>query len=336
MVDIAVGKKVVEDELLDLFEPPEGSVNFYYGRIGNGKTYAATADVLEFLAQGRVVYVNWHINYEGFDERLSGAHRFFHFVFGRRRFYRFKKENLRYFSPDDVDVEFLGSLTDCDIFIDEGQWIFDSYEGRSFSKEKRRLILHTRHVNRSLNIISQRTQAVQVSARGQVNRFFRCSKKMEWPWLIFRREEFQDMSGDDVDETADPVSVKVYFAKKEVLNAYDTKYLREGIPKSQEVQFEAYDLNFRERLELLLGLYDSRLQVKEPHRAAIEAADAEARETRAARASLAQALRAVTDVKRSQFRWSRHVLNLRPADYESGQERRQKRFMHWLSTQRRE
>ena len=223
------GTRVDEQELIDLFEPPEGSVNFYYGRIGNGKTYAATADILDLLERGRVVYCNWVINWSGFDQRSNGAHRLFHFIFFMRRFYVFKKENLRYFSPDDVSVEFLSSLTDCDIFIDEGQWIFDSYEGTKFSKEKRRLILHTRHVNRSLNIISQRTKAIQVSARGQVNRFYKCEAVMRWPFLIFRRTEYQDMAGDDVDEGADPISVKTYFARKKVLSAYDTKYLRAGV-----------------------------------------------------------------------------------------------------------
>lgn len=238
------GTPVPEQELIDLFEPDEGAINFYYGRIGNGKTYAATADILDLLERGRVVYCNWIIDWSGFDQRDSRAHRFFHFVFFRKRFFVFKKENLRYFSPDDVSVEWLSTLTDCEIFIDEGQWIFDSYEGTKFSKEKRRLILHTRHVNRSLNIISQRTNAVQISARGQVNRFFKCECRMRWPFLIFSRTEYQDMKGDDVDEEAEPISKKTYFARSRVLDAYDTKYLRAGVPKSQEVHFEAYDTTF--------------------------------------------------------------------------------------------
>jgi len=37
----------IKKELLDLFEPDEGSVNMYYGRIGHGKTYSATSDILD-------------------------------------------------------------------------------------------------------------------------------------------------------------------------------------------------------------------------------------------------------------------------------------------------
>jgi len=250
-----LGKKIDKSqELIDLFEPDEGAVNMYYGRIGNGKTYAATADILELLSRGRVVYANWHINYNGFDERFSFWHLFWKTLFFRSKFFVFPPENLRYFSPDEVTVEWLSTLTDCEIFIDEGQWVFDSYEGTRFSKEKRRLILHTRHVNRSLNIISQRTQAIQVSARGQVNRFFKCEKKLSWPWLIFRRYEFQDMVGDDVDETVDPVDIKTYFADKKVLNAYDTKYLRAGVPMSQEIYFDAYQLTTWEKIRTIIGL----------------------------------------------------------------------------------
>jgi len=298
-----VGRQLDTSELLDLFEPDEGTVNFYYGRIGNGKTYAATADILDHLDRGRVVYCNWHINYEGFDQRKSFAHRIMHFIFFRKRYYRFRKENLRYFSPDDVDIAFLSGLTDCEIFVDEGQWIFDSYEGRQFSPEKRRLILHTRHVNRSINIISQRTQAVQVSARGQVNRFFKCEKKMSWPFLIFRRAEYQDMSGDDVDETADPISVKSYFASSRVLNAYDTKYLRAGIPKSQKVEFDAWELGFWDRTRLLFA-----------GKHAIEAlgAASDAPALNDIRMNLITALHAVSAQKARSFHWSQHVLDLSP------------------------
>lgn len=247
------GQPVVKELLLDLFEPDEGSVNFYYGRIGNGKTYSATADILDFLSQGRVVYANWHIDFQGFDERESFIHVFFKTLLWKKRFFRFPKENFHYFSPDDVDIKFLSQLTDCEVFIDEGQWIFDSYKGTDFSIEKRKLILHTRHFNRSLNIISQRTQALHVTARGQVNRFFKCEKKMQYPFLIFRRTEYQDMKENDVDEEAEPVSVKTYFANKKVLNAYNSKYMRSGIAKSQDVYFEAFDFSFLGRLRLLLS-----------------------------------------------------------------------------------
>jgi len=178
-------------------------------------------------------------------------HSFYKFFFFRKRFFRFPKQNLHYIAPENVKVETLAELNDCEIFIDEGQWLFDSYAGKeNVSQAKRKLILHTRHLNRSLNIISQRPMAVQKTARAQVNRFYKCEKKMAWPFLIFTRTEFQDLADETVDET-DPISKKTYFARKKVLNAYDSKYLRAGVERSQELYIEAYDYDFKGRFNLL-------------------------------------------------------------------------------------
>ena len=59
------------------------------------------------------------------------------------------------------------------------------------------------------------------------------------------------MSGETVNEDADPVSRKTYWGNSRVFNAYNTDYLAQGIPKSQEVYFEAYDLTLKERLMAL-------------------------------------------------------------------------------------
>jgi len=174
----------------------------------------------------------------------------------KKRFFRIPcAQNLHYFSPDDFDstaelVEWLSKLNDCHIFFDEGQDMFDSYEGTRFAKTKRRLILHTRHYHRTLNIISQRPTAIQVSARGNVNRFYKCVKLASWPWVRFARYEFQEMSGETVDENADPISIKRYWGSSRVFKAYNTDYLAQGIPKSQEVFFEAFDITGKQKITL--------------------------------------------------------------------------------------
>lgn len=248
------GVQVPIEALIDVFSASEGSINMYYGLIGNGKTYAGTSDILDLLRQGKVVYCNWHINVADFDDRENFWLLLRNFLFFRKRFYKIPcSQNLHYFDPEQFDstadlVEWLSGLNDCHIFFDEGQDMFDSYEGTRFSKAKRRLILHTRHYHRTLNIISQRPTAIQVSARGNVNRFYKCVKIASWPWVRFARYEFQQMTGETVDETVDPISVKKYWGNNRVFSAYNTDYLAEGIPKSQQVFFTAYDLDFMERL----------------------------------------------------------------------------------------
>jgi len=241
--------KEVTQELLDLFEPSEGTIDLIYGRIGNGKTYCATELILDDLRRGQVVYCNWRLNYNGVDERKSLFLMFAGILFPwKKTYYEFPAANLRYFDSSDVDIDFLASLTDCNVYIDEGQWIFDSYEGTRFSKTKRKLILHTRHLNRRLVIITQRPTAIQVSARGNVNRYFKCEKWMEWPFLIFRQFEYQDMVMETVDESRPVGRPRVFVAKKRIFNAYNTKYLRDGVPRSQELFIRAWSLSYKEKV----------------------------------------------------------------------------------------
>ena len=266
-----IGKKVLTADLLDVFEASEGSINMYYGLIGNGKTYSATADILDLLEQGKVVYANWHILVPDHDDRESFWHILRNLLLFRKTFYRIPcSENLHFFDPDDFAstgdlVEWLSGLNDCHIFFDEGQDMFDSYEGTRFSKAKRRLILHTRHYHRTLNIISQRPTAIQVSARGNVNRFYKCVKLSSWIRVRFARYEFQEMSSETVNEAVEPVSVKKYWGKAKVFGAYNTDYLAEGIAKSQSVFFEAFNLNFKERL-VVFGWYFKKVYAKLSHK----------------------------------------------------------------------
>lgn len=256
--------RVPTEDLVDIFGNTEGSINMYYGKIGNGKTYSATSDILDLLDRGQMVYANWKIVVEDFDDRKSFWMLFKNILLFRKRHYVIPCEkNLRYFDPEDFNstselVEWLSNLNDCHIFFDEGQDMFDSYEGTKFAKSKRRLILHTRHYHRTLNIISQRPTAIQVSARGNVNRFFKCVKLASWPWLRFARYEFQEMTGETVNEEAEPESVKTYWGSSRVFNAYNTDYLAEGIPKSQSIFFDAYDLTFLEKVLHILKLFSLR------------------------------------------------------------------------------
>lgn len=243
-------------EILDMFEPEEGTIDLIYGRIGNGKTYCATEMVLDDLRRGQVVYCNWHLNYDGFDERKSLVHVFAGIIFPwKKRYYEFPRENLKYIDPDNITAEQLSEITDANVYIDEGQWIFDSYEGTKFSKTKRKLILHTRHLNRRLVIITQRPTAIQVSARGNVNRYFKCEKWMSWPVLVFRQWEFQDMVNETVDETQPVGRPRVFIAKKRIFNAYNSKYLRDGVPRSQELYVNVWEVGFFERLRLFVEAF---------------------------------------------------------------------------------
>jgi len=219
-------KSIPRRDFIQSFLAPEGSVNFYYGRIRSGKTYAATADALELLSQGQRVVANWPIQWAGVDERTHLGKLFFS-IFFNNKFYVFPRYNFLYIPREQLTADVLNELVDCHVFIDEGQWIFDSYDRANFALEKRKLIQATGHFRRTLNIIAQRTNSVQVTARAQVSRFYKCEKVLNWPWIRFKRTEFQDMAGEDVDETQ-PIGEKHYWASRKVYAAYNSWYLREG------------------------------------------------------------------------------------------------------------
>lgn len=248
------GKKVVELELLDLFPASEGEITQYYGQIGSGKTYNATRDILDLLRRGKVVYANWKIHYEGTDERKSILWLLLSIFFPwKKRFYKFPPENLKYIAVDKDFQKKFATITDAHVFLDEGHVVFDSYQMARLKLEERAAILHTRHFNRAIHIISQRPTAVHVAMRANVNRFYKCECLFAFgPIVRFKRTEFQDMLNESVDENEEKiVSKKYYWGSKRVFEAYDTKYLRGDIQPSQKVKFDAYDYSYLGRIVLL-------------------------------------------------------------------------------------
>jgi len=238
-------------EIMKMFVPVEGQVSFYYGRIRNGKTYAATADILDLLKRGEIVYANWMVKFDGFDERDSFKHVLVKSFFGRKDFFYYSPENFHYFHPDDIDVALLGKLVNVHIFIDEGQWIFNSHV-RNPDEEKRKLILHNGHYCRSLNIISQRPSNVFKDMRSQVNVWYKCEKRLSFPFLLFERTTYEDMKEDMPDEE-NPSGHKIYFAKKEVYEAYNTHAMRGTDAIDEPVAFNAYETSLMDRLYLLIS-----------------------------------------------------------------------------------
>lgn len=253
------GKQLAEIDLLDLFEGVEGEISQRYGRIGQGKTYGATVDVLDELKRGHVVYVNWKIDFDGYDQRKS-----IFFLFGsilfpwKNKLFNFPKENLRYIEIDGNFIDKFSELTSCSVYLDEGHVVFDSYEMAKMSMKKRTAVLHTRHFDRSINIISQRPTAIHRMLRANVNRFYKYEKYGKAPLLFFKRTEYQDMLEENVDEE-NPSSIKLYWGKKHILNSYNSKYLRGQMAESQKVQFEGFKMGYFSRLWLLLILIYRRI-----------------------------------------------------------------------------
>lgn len=261
------GKKVRDiSELLDIFQAQEGIIEHIIGKTGNGKTYYATKRVWELLLQGNVVYTTWKmILPDVYDQRMDLETVFWKTIFGKKQFYKYDlRENWKWIDIDRPDLkEYIASLTDCYVFLDEGQDIFSSHD--RIDGQARRTITRTRHMRKTLVIVSQRAQAVDTNARANVSHYYKCVKQVAWFWpfkpffRVYTTEEMDDANIPVWEEHIPYSNGKVwrapihtqYFADKKIYNLYNSWYLRDGIEKSQEVNFEAYELSLREKIQTM-------------------------------------------------------------------------------------
>lgn len=251
---IKVGKELKEIDLLQLFAPIEGGITQRYGRVGQGKTYGATVDVIDELKRGHVVYTNWPIEWNGYDQRQSFLYLVGSLIFPwKNKLTYFPPENLKRIEVNQDFIKNFQKLTNCSVYLDEGHVVFDSYEMAKMSMDKRVAVLHTRHFDRSLHIISQRPTAIHAVLRENVERFYRYEKYGKYPFLFFRRTEFQDLTPEGRPDENAVISVKLYFLKKKIANAYNSKYLRGDTP-IHPTQAKVYKVNIFMRIYLLIRL----------------------------------------------------------------------------------
>jgi len=242
-------------EITSLFQEVEGINALYYGKVRNGKTRCATEDIIDLLERGEVVYANWPISFEGFDQRQSPFTVAVKAIAGKKYFFKYTKNNFNYFHPDDIDISFLGRLVGVHLFIDEGQWIFNSHD-RNADPEKRKLILHGGHYCRSLNVITQRPINVFKDIRSQINVWYKCEKLLSSPFLLFRRSTITEMK-DDLPDEEQVDEIKIYWPwnNKKVFSAYNTHAMRakDAVPVMPE--YEAFEVTKWDAVRLLLSAF---------------------------------------------------------------------------------
>ncbi len=235
----------------DYFPPEEGSIDQYFGRLGSGKTYALTAEILDALCRGQVVYANWKINFAGYDSRNSWWNRFLGML-GLEPYARvIPSENFHYLNFRDEALrrtfsDWLANLTDASVYLDEGHQWLNSYEKTEISRTKQNAVAGLRHRNVRLVIASQRFMNIHVQARANVNRFFQCNKTFDF--FGFKRFKVSELelTGEDTLDTENPIGVTYYWGRRSVYESYDTKYLRDGLPSSQPNYGRLVPVSWRE------------------------------------------------------------------------------------------
>jgi len=230
---------------------PEGEHDMreYHGRLGQGKTYAMTADIINALNNGRIVYANYPILWKGFDERDSFRYLFLGLLGFVKKFYSLSHRNLYYIPIDENFHDTLEKLTDCIVALDEGYVAFDSYEMTKLSLAKRQSILTTRHYDRSIWYTVQRPSSIHVTLRSATNVFYRVTRIFaSFGIVIFQKKELDlNPEGTSVDEDT-VYSTQYYIGKKEIYEAYSSKYLRADLPPSQPFYSTEYHMTWKEVL----------------------------------------------------------------------------------------
>jgi len=270
--------EIKEVDATYLIPPQQGELHQYYGRIGSGKSYIATRNIIDDLNSGLVVKANIPILWNGYDQLDDFKYRLLGILGLKKKFYIFPKENYTYFDITDTWAHkhgyedfhhWLGSQTSCIIYIDEGHLAYDSYELARMRMEKRLAILDTRHYDRTIVVISQRPTAIHASLRGNVHRFFKCENNLNFkiPFtnkkiMNFLFTEFQDVDQNDrpneeIDEETKEykyaIRTDLYWGRKKFFKAYNTKFRRGNTPESQS------DLNIlknRKWIEMLKRKHD--------------------------------------------------------------------------------
>jgi hypothetical protein len=289
-----IGKRIIDlQTILDRFEAQEGEVQHIIGKTGMGKTYEATRRALLFLYSGYTVYTTWRLNLpDYYDEREHIWPVIRNLLLFRKEFVRFDfRKNWIYVDLESYDdpetgifdtekfAEFLATRTDCIFMLDEGQDVFSSH--KRAGEVARQSITRTRHMHKTLIVISQRAQAVDVNARGNVTYFYRCEKKRILFFFtyfkVYRTEEIDDANSYPLwvrhNSQGDVIwKAPVYhsgFAKKRIYDAYDSWFMRQNMVRSQNIELDAFEVSGLDKVRLLWRAIFSREQKPVPDKVAV-------------------------------------------------------------------
>jgi len=236
------------------------AIDLIYGPFGGGKNTLAAILAKDALLDGIPVFSSFPVKFEGQDDVDSKWKVFLGLIGWKKIFKVVPKENFYRLTMKEISeesfVQKLFHMQKCVVIIDEGYAarLLDSYRKTNVSVDARIAVYTTRHFDRRFIIVAQRPNAIHVSSRAMVNRFFRASQPLGdntifsnflWRitahrWFIFT--EYQEMKDDTVDEDK-PRRQHWVWASKQILNFFDSKYMSEGI--SNDYPSKAYGVKYK-------------------------------------------------------------------------------------------
>lgn len=229
------------------FPQVEGELIQICGKPKNGKTALATKIAWDYLMTGYTVAANWHIFWQGYDQRESKFYQFLGLLGLKKNFAFIPKENFIYLNPADEELFLkLKYKTDIIIFLDEGHQYLDSYVKTDMSLDRRNVALFTGHFNRTIYVISQRLTAIHASYRDCVNKFYLVQKtRFLFFWVRFIVSVSIPLLATmpDFEEPDDQFTI---MGSKELWKKYNFKSMRGEIPRSQPNHAQVFKIKWKE------------------------------------------------------------------------------------------
>lgn len=140
----------------------------YTGKLGSGKTYTMTVDIIKALNKGVNVYSNYKINWYGYEEKRNFFKSLLIFLRLRNPYKYHPASNLSYWSETDEILNLNHGI----VAIDEGSVYLNSRNWSLLDPEFQRKILQSRKDGLHIFFTAQRIGQIDITLRNLVNLFY--------------------------------------------------------------------------------------------------------------------------------------------------------------------
>lgn len=201
----------------------------WLGKLGQGKSYAMTCEIINHLNNGYTVYTNYKIYWNGITKKE------FNWKTKKIEKIHHPATNLKAISGQNIR-EILKNIQPGTkqkhviLALDEGYLYFDSYQGTKMPMDVRKFILHSRKKHIDIWYTSQRLMAIAPTMREMTDYFYKCKSLNFYFFRLFWtvRYELEDKKDGGLDENKNG-QLRLYFSNPLVYNSYDTdEIINEG------------------------------------------------------------------------------------------------------------
>lgn len=188
----------------------------YTGKLGSGKTYTMTKDIVKELNKGTKVYSNYKINWYGYEEKRRWYKTLLIWLRIRKPYRYYPASNLSYWSET---YEIL-NLHEGIVAIDEGSVYLNSRNWDSLDPEFQRKILQSRKDGLHIYFTAQRIGQIDITLRNLVNTFYVATFKNFFGFKAFVLGIYEIDNNGDINEE-DRLGIRIIRLNTKV-RYYDT------------------------------------------------------------------------------------------------------------------